>query len=206
MKLVLATRNSDKIREIREALAGLPFEVTSLEAFPRLGEIPEEGATLEENALTKAETVARETGLPALADDTGLEVEALGGRPGVRSSRYAGERATYEDNVRKLLDELSGVPPERRGALFRTVIALAFPEEASRVVEGKCKGTILSEPRGKSGFGYDPVFVPDGGSRSFAEISLAEKNAISHRGKALAAARRLLEERARKGNGAGAAP
>jgi XTP/dITP diphosphohydrolase len=197
MRLVLATRNMDKVKEMREALAGLPFEVTSLEAFPQVGEIPEASETLEENALTKAETVAAETGLPALADDTGLEVEELGGRPGVYSSRYAGEGASYEDNVRKLLMELDGVPPERRGALFRTVIALALPGERSRVVEGKCKGRILAAPRGVSGFGYDPVFTPEGFDRTFAEMTLSEKNAISHRGLALAAARAVLEEIAR---------
>jgi XTP/dITP diphosphohydrolase len=204
MKLVLATRNADKVKEMREALAGLPFEVASLDAFPRVGEIPEEGETLAENALTKAETVAVKTGLPALADDTGLEVDALGGRPGVFSSRYAGEDASYEENVRKLLLELTGVPPERRVALFRTVVALALPGERSRVVEGKCKGEILSAPRGKSGFGYDPVFLPEGFDRTFAEMTLAEKNAISHRGRALAAARALLEEIAGGWRGPGA--
>lgn len=197
MKLVLATRNSDKVREIREALQGLPIDIASLEGYPRIGEIPEEAETLEENALTKAETVARETGLPALADDTGLEVDALGGRPGVRSSRYAGEEATYEDNVRKLLRELDGVPPERRGALFRTVIAVAVPGESSRTVEGRCAGVIETAPRGKSGFGYDPVFLPEGYDCTFAEMSLAQKNRISHRGRALAAARALIEKRLR---------
>ncbi len=195
MKLVLATRNSDKVREIREALQGLPIDIASLEGYPRIGEIPEEAETLEENALTKAETVARETGLPALADDTGLEVDALGGRPGVRSSRYAGEEATYEDNVRKLLKELDGVPPGRRGAVFRTVIAVAVPGERSQTVEGRCAGVIETEPRGRSGFGYDPVFLPEGYGSTFAEMTLAQKNRISHRGRALAAARALIEKR-----------
>ncbi len=195
MKLVLATRNSDKVREIREALQGLPIDIASLEGYPGIGEIPEEAETLEENALTKAETVARETGLPALADDTGLEVDALGGRPGVRSSRYAGEEATYEDNVRKLLKELDGVPPGRRGAVFRTVIAVAVPGESSQTVEGRCAGVIETAPRGRSGFGYDPVFLPEGYESTFAEMTLAQKNRISHRGRALAAARALIEKR-----------
>ncbi len=201
MKLVLATRNSDKVREIREALQGLPIDIASLEDYPRIGEIPEEGETLEENALTKAETVSRETGFTALADDTGLEVDALGGRPGVRSSRYAGEGATYEDNVRKLLQELDGVPAERRGALFRTVIAVAAPGGRSQTVEGRCAGVVETAPRGKSGFGYDPVFQPEGYESTFAEMTLAQKNSISHRGKALAAARALLEKQLRGGAG-----
>ncbi len=197
MKLVLATRNVDKVREIREALNGLPIDIVSLETFPEIGEIPEEGSTLEENALFKAETVASSAGLPALADDTGLEVDALDGRPGVRSSRYAGENATYADNVRKLLEEMRGVPAGKRGAVFRTVIALAAPGEKSRVVEGRCKGVITAAPRGQSGFGYDPVFLPEGRGSTFAEMTLSEKNKISHRGLALAAARRLLKERLR---------
>ena len=199
MKLVLATRNADKVREIREALEGLPIDISSLESYPQIGEIPEEGETLEENALTKAETVARETGFPALADDTGLEVEALGGRPGVRSSRYAGEGATYDDNVRKLLEELGGVPSERRGAVFRTVIAIAAPGKRSQTVEGVCRGVIMTDPRGSSGFGYDPVFTPQGSERTFAQMTLGEKNKISHRGKALAAARQFTFEPATAG-------
>ena len=194
MKLVLATGNADKVKEMREALRGLPIGIVSLDAYPHIGKIPEEGLTLEENARVKAETVARETGLFALADDTGLEVDALGGKPGVRSSRYAGEGASYDDNVRKLLKELSGVPPSRRGAIFRTVVAIASPGEKSRVVEGNCKGVIISGARGESGFGYDPVFMPEGSDMTFAEMTLARKNKISHRGKALAAARGLLEE------------
>lgn len=197
LKLVLATNNKDKVVEIREALEGLPLGILYLGDFPHIGEIPEVGETLEENALAKSETTLRETGLPALADDTGLEVDALDGRPGVYSSRFSGEKATYEDNVKKLLHELDGVPPEERSAIFRTVIAFSFPGEGSRVVEGKCKGTIITEARGKSGFGYDPVFLPDGEDATFAEMTLTRKNEISHRGLALAAARKLLEEKLR---------
>jgi XTP/dITP diphosphohydrolase len=194
LNLVLATRNEDKVREIREALEGLPVSLLSLMDFPQIGEIAETGDTLEENALLKAETVCAATGHVALADDTGLEVDALGGRPGVRSSRYAGESATYEDNVRKLLAEMKEVPPAARGATFRTVIALAFPDGTTKVVEGRCSGVINLEARGKSGFGYDPVFTPEGSKLTFAELTLRQKNAISHRGKALAAARKLLAE------------
>jgi len=192
LRLVLATRNEDKVHEIREALDGLPVGLMSLIELPEIGEIEETGDTLEENALLKAETVSAATGLPALADDTGLEVEALDGRPGVRSSRYAGEDATYEDNVRKLLKEMKGVPPAKRGASFRTVIALVFPGGKSRTVEGYCRGSIELEARGENGFGYDPVFTPEGSSFTFAELTLAQKNAISHRGRAIVAARRLL--------------
>jgi len=202
LRIVFATRNNDKVREIEDALRDLPLSVSCLSDFPHIGEIPEEGATLEENAATKAETASRETGLPALADDTGLEVDALGGRPGVRSSRYAGPRASYEDNVRKLLEELSGVPRDRRGATFRTVVAVAFPGEKTRLVSGECRGTIVEKPRGESGFGYDPVFLPDGSSLTFAEMGLSEKNRISHRGKAVAAARELLRARLEKTGGA----
>lgn len=194
MRLVLATRNEDKVREIREALQGLPISLLSLMDFSQIEEIAETGNTLEENALLKAETVAAATGFPALADDTGLEVEALGGLPGVRSSRYAGEDATYADNVKKLLREMKGVPPAQRGARFRTVIALASPGGESKTVEGSCGGSINIEARGESGFGYDPVFTPEGSRFTFAELTLEQKNAISHRGKALAAARRLIGE------------
>jgi XTP/dITP diphosphohydrolase len=192
LELVLATRNNNKVVEIRKALEGLPIDLLSLMDFPRVGEIDETGDTLEENALLKAETVSGATGLPALADDTGLEVEALGGRPGVRSSRYAGAAATYEDNVRKLLKEMSGVPRAERGACFRTVIALAFPGGKSRTAEGSCRGFIELSARGERGFGYDPVFTPEGSRFTFAELTLEQKNAISHRGRALAAARGLL--------------
>jgi XTP/dITP diphosphohydrolase len=180
---------------MKQALQGLPLDILYLGDFPHIGEIPEEGDTLEANALTKSETALRETGLPSLADDTGLEVDALGGRPGVYSSRYSGPNATYDDNVKKLLGELEGVPLEKRGATFRTVVAVSFPGEESGVVEGKCEGTIITEARGKSGFGYDPVFLPDGKELTFAEMALPEKNKISHRGLALKAARALLEEK-----------
>jgi len=167
--------------------------LVSLLDFPEVGEAVEDGLTLEENAVKKAEWALRKTGLCSLADDTGLEVDALGGRPGVHSSRYAGPGASYADNVRRLLTEMQSVPEGRRGATFRTVVAICFPDEPTRVVEGRCRGRILRRPRGEGGFGYDPVFVPDGETRTFAEMDLAEKNAVSHRGKALAAAREVLE-------------
>ncbi|MDZ7270319.1 MAG: XTP/dITP diphosphatase [candidate division KSB1 bacterium] len=190
-RLVLATRNRDKIREMCQLLADNGWEILSLEQFRDAPEVVEDGATIEANATKKALTVAQFTGLPALADDTALEVDCLGGAPGVYSSRYAGPDASYADNVLKLLRALEGVPEEDRLARFRCVIAIAEGERV-RTVEGVCEGRITTEPRGDGGFGYDPVFlVPDLG-KTFAEMTPAQKNAISHRGKALQKAKALL--------------
>lgn len=192
MKLVLASANIDKAKEIAEILGAALADV---ELVPRpLGvpEVEETGDTLEENARLKAVALVEATGVAAVADDTGLEVDALDGRPGVYSSRFAGEHATYADNVAKLLHEMEDVPPERRTARFRTVALLRHPDGSELVVEGVVRGVISTEARGEAGFGYDPVFVPDGGDgRTFAEMSAAEKHAMSHRGaafRALAAA------------------
>ena len=195
MRIILATANRDKIREMRHALDGLDVEILTRDDYPSLPGVVEDGASLEENARKKARTLADATGLVAIADDTGLEVEALGGEPGVYSSRYAGPGVTYEENVRELLRRMAGVPAGDRGALFRCVIALAEPSGAEILIEGTCEGTILEEPRGTGGFGYDPVFqVPEKG-RTFAEMSVEEKDRISHRGRAMARMRRLIEER-----------
>jgi XTP/dITP diphosphohydrolase len=182
-RLVLATRNADKVAEIREILDLRNGELKSLLDFPDLRDIEETGRTLEANALIKAREGFRMTGTPCLADDTGLEVDALGGAPGVYSSRYAGEAATYADNVRKILSVMKDVPEGKRSARFRCVVALKA-EGREEWVEGACEGVILPEPRGAGGFGYDPVFfVPETG-KTLAEMSLDEKNAISHRGMA----------------------
>lgn len=192
--LVLATNNRDKVRELAHSLVGLPLRVRALKDLGDWPEVEETGQTLAENALLKARAGLERTGLACLADDTGLEVDALGGEPGVRSSRYAGEDVTYAQNVDKLLRELQGVPAEARTARFRCVIALVDPDGRERLVEGVAEGRILSERQGSGGFGYDPVFwVPETG-RTFAEMTLEEKQACSHRGKALEAARRVLEE------------
>lgn len=183
-RLVLATHNKDKVKEFHDLLAGLDIEVVSLDAFPAVGEIKEDGETLEENALIKAREVHRVTGLPSLADDTGLEVFYLNGAPGVFSSRYAGEHATYEDNVRKLLRDLGGVPPRRRRAQFRCVLAYVGADRSEHLVEGVCGGVMTESPRGTNGFGYDPVFLPEGHAGTFGELSAEEKNAISHRARA----------------------
>lgn len=181
-RLVIASKNNDKIAEIEAVLtsAGLADTVVRGLDWP---EVEETGATLEENALLKARSVARATGLPALGDDTGLEVAALDGKPGVHTARYAGEMATYEQNYTKLLRELSDV--EDRRAWFRTVVALVFPDGSEVVASGQVDGEIAREPRGESGFGYDPVFVVDG--RTFSELADGEKNSMSHRARALRA-------------------
>lgn len=191
-RLVLATHNRDKIREMHDVLMHLPIAILSLDNFPNMPEVEEDGETLEDNATKKAVALQSYTGMPALADDTGLFVDALDGRPGVRSSRYAGEDASYQDNVRKLLTEMQQIPPENRRARFRTVMAFADGNEV-KLVEGVCEGHIALAPSGDGGFGYDPVFVVEGGSRTLAEMTLAEKNTISHRGHALRAAKKILE-------------
>jgi len=187
LRLVLATANPDKATEIGELLrAELGPRVELLERPASLPDVEETGETLEKNARLKAQAVVEATGLAALADDTGLEVAALGGAPGVRSARYAGPAGRYSDNLAKLLAELGGAPDRR--ARFRTVALVAFPDGSELVGIGEVAGEIAATPRGTGGFGYDPVFVPDeGDGRSFAEMSPAEKHAVSHRGRALRA-------------------
>jgi XTP/dITP diphosphohydrolase len=177
----LATANPDKAREISDLLS-------SHQLLPRPASVPEiseTGTTLSENALLKARVLVAATGEPAVADDTGLEVDALDGAPGLYSARFAGEHASYADNVAKLLRALDGVPPGRRGARFRTVAVAAWPGGRHEEAEGIVAGTIALTPRGHGGFGYDPIFVPDeGDGRTFAEMTAGEKHAISHRGRA----------------------
>jgi XTP/dITP diphosphohydrolase len=184
VRLVLATANPDKAVEIAALLDGSGFEVVPRPADAP--EVEETGDTLEGNARLKALAIVAATGEGAVADDTGLEVDALGGRPGVWAARYAGEGATYADNVAKLLAELEGVDDRR--ARFRTVALACFPDGRQVVGEGGVDGHIARKPRGTAGFGYDPVFVPDGGDgRTFAEMTAAEKAAVSHRGRAFRA-------------------
>ena len=181
---VLATANAHKAEELRAVLGEL--DVQLLARPSGVADVDETEDTLEGNALLKARTLVNATGLAALADDTGLFVDALGGRPGVHSARYAGETATDEDNVAKLLGELSGESSDKRTARFRTVIAVAYPGGDSFCVEGVLEGVIAESPRGDGGFGYDPVFIPrDSDGQTLAELSSAQKNAISHRGNAL---------------------
>lgn len=186
MKLVLATRNRGKVREIAGYLSDAGLEVLSLDEVSVPG-VDEVGETLLENAKLKAVSAMEATGLWALGEDTGLEVDALGGAPGVRSARYAGEKASDEENNSKLLAELAGVPEAERRARFRTVMVLVSPDGGLWTTEGSCEGVILTEPRGQGGFGYDPLFwVPEAG-RTLAELTVEEKDAVSHRGKALQA-------------------
>jgi XTP/dITP diphosphohydrolase len=192
MLLVVASRNPDKLVELCHALAGLDLEIRSAAEFPEVPEVAETGSTLEENALLKARAIHEATGALALADDTGLEVDALGGAPGVASARFAGPEQSYARNVEKLLTLMERVPDERRHARFRTVIALRFPEGREEVVEGVCEGTILRERRGGGGFGYDPLFFVPPLGKTFAELTLEEKNRVSHRGRAMRKAPALL--------------
>lgn len=195
--IVLASRNKHKIKELRETLSPLGIELKSTYDFPNLEEVEEDADTLEGNALKKARYVHEQTGFPALSDDTGLEVDALNGRPGVFSARYAGENASDQENVDKLLDELAGLPMERRGAQFRTVAALVT-DEGFHTFEGVCRGTIRTKERGNGGFGYDPVFIPAGYKKTFAELDPEIKNEISHRGKAIMKFFEWLKEKAVK--------
>jgi XTP/dITP diphosphohydrolase len=191
-ELVLATRNPDKGRELEALLSDLGIKIRTLAEFPDAPEVIEDGETCRANAIKKAVTIARHTGLPTVADDTGLMVEALDGRPGVHAARYAGAHATYEDNWRKLLHELEGVPRERRGARFVTVAALARSPSEVDVVEGELFGRIAEAPAGSQGFGYDPVFlVPDLG-KTLAQLTAEEKNRVSHRARAFAKVKELL--------------
>jgi XTP/dITP diphosphohydrolase len=192
-QLVLATHNRDKAREISALLSDLGVEVLTLDAFPQIGPIVEDAGTLEGNALLKANAVGRSARLPALGDDTGLEVHSLYGEPGIRSSRYAGEHATYAENVAKLIANMKGFPPRRRAARFRCVLAFVAPGIGPRTVEGICRGDILEKQRGIGGFGYDPLFLPKGFDTTLAEMDLSLKNKISHRGLAIQAMLPILK-------------
>ena len=183
MQIVLATHNKGKMSEINNLLSS-SIKVLTLDHFPNIKEIPETGKTLKENAFIKARTVFKMTGLPSLADDTGLEVEALGGDPGVFSARYAGEQASYQDNCEKLLKNMMRVPKENREAKFRTVIAYK-DDNRELSCDGSVKGEIAQSPKGIFGFGYDSVFYYPPLEKTFAELSEEEKNSISHRGRAL---------------------
>lgn len=181
--LVVATRNKGKSREIKALLRDFPVEVRDLNDFGPIPEVEEDGKTFEENAYKKASFTAKVLGLPALADDSGLEVEALGGRPGVLSARFAGPHATDEENNAKLLKELEGV--QNRKARFCCVLSIAVPTGFALTYEGVCEGEIVREPRGTNGFGYDPLFYYPPLGKTFAEMTMEEKSRVSHRGRAL---------------------
>ncbi|MFU8858841.1 MAG: RdgB/HAM1 family non-canonical purine NTP pyrophosphatase [Cyclonatronaceae bacterium] len=191
--VLVASKNPHKIAEITAILAGTGVSVLSGIEYPDLPDVDETGSSLEENALLKAETIFRVSGLSCIADDTGLEVDALNGAPGVYSARYAGPGANYSDNVEKLLGEMARVPPGKRAARFRTVIVLKTDSD-TRIFHGVCEGEILVEPAGSGGFGYDPVFRPIGYQESFAQMDASEKNRISHRGRAIQKLNDYLKE------------
>ncbi|NVM22787.1 MAG: XTP/dITP diphosphatase [Desulfobacterales bacterium] len=182
--LVLATRNQGKTREIQGLLRGFPVEIKNLDDFGPIPEVEEDGATFDDNAYKKAAFTAKVLGLPALADDSGLEVEALGGAPGVHSARYAGPSATDADNNAKLLRDMEGKTD--RAASFACVISVAVPSGVALTYEGRCEGLIAEVPAGDNGFGYDPLFYYPPLDRTFAQLSAEEKNQVSHRAKALA--------------------
>lgn len=184
--LLIATKNAGKIKELKELTANLPLRISDLSEFPNVVEPEETGATFIENASLKARYYAAQTGVAALADDSGLEVAALGGAPGIFSARYAGDAASDADRIEKLLEELKRTPEENRRARF--VCAAAFAGETGEIkftAEGVCDGKIIFEPRGENGFGYDPIFVPDGFVETFGELSDTVKRQISHRARAI---------------------
>lgn len=190
--IVIASHNQGKIKELKLLLADTNLKLLSLADFLEIGPIAETGQTFRENARQKAATVARATGLVAIADDSGLEVDALQGAPGVYSARFAGEEANDEANNAKLLRCLSQIPEGKRTARFRSVIAIAKPSGECYFAEGICEGSIGFHPKGNNGFGYDPLFIVQGDNRTLAELSIEEKNKISHRGKALRKAKDIL--------------
>ncbi len=192
MILIFATHNRDKVREISAILDGLPVDVRTADDYPDFPETIEDGATCEENALKKAREMCEFSGHPAIADDTGLYVDALDGAPGIYAARFAGEDVTYEDNYRKLLREMDSFPEGDRTAYFATIAALVLPDGREFVAEGRLNGRITRQPRGEGGFGYDPVFeLPDG--RTLAQIGAGEKNRISHRAEAFRKMRNIIE-------------
>jgi XTP/dITP diphosphohydrolase len=192
-RLVLATRNASKVVELRRILdqvelpGGEPIELVGMEAYPDLADVVETGVTFAENALLKAHAVAQATGLAAIADDSGLAVDVLGGSPGVFSARWSGRHGDDIANLRLLLAQLGDVPEQHRGAHFACAAAFARPDGKEHVEHGQLPGTLIREPRGTNGFGYDPILVPEGGTRTCAELTAAEKDAISHRGRAFRA-------------------
>jgi XTP/dITP diphosphohydrolase len=194
MQIVLATRNQHKQQELVALLGGLDITIRTLDDFPEAPEVVEDGDTCEANAMKKAVEIARHTGLPAVADDTGLEVDALGGRPGAFAARYAGEHATYDDNCRKLLRELEGIPPGQRTARFITVAAIALPGGKTMSAKGILEGVIAESVVGSNGFGYDPVFIIPEHGQTLGQLPPDVKNRISHRARAFAQAKTLLRQ------------
>jgi XTP/dITP diphosphohydrolase len=193
LQVIVATQNRGKVREIKKVLKGLGLQILSLNDFPKAPQVEEDGKSFLENALKKARFYSRYFGRLTLADDSGLEVDVLKGQPGIYSARYAGEGASTPQNNRKLLKEMEVVPLAKRGAQFKCVLAVVSPEGKEVVVEGSCRGRIGFKEVGKKGFGYDPLFILPSYGKTMAQLSLEEKNRISHRGKALRKLRKIIE-------------
>jgi XTP/dITP diphosphohydrolase len=194
-KLLIASNNQHKANEIKEVLKDLDIELLKLDDLDIKITVDEVGETLEENSFLKAFEIFKAANMPVIADDTGLFVDALGGKPGIHSARYAGVNATYEDNCRKLLFELKNISVENRGSEFKTVICLFIDPGKHLYFEGNCKGNIREEGKGDNGFGYDPLFIPEGFDKTFAEMDSEEKNAVSHRAKALLKLKSFLSQK-----------
>lgn len=194
-EIMIATKNRGKVKEFRDLFASRGVDVKSLVDYPNIEDIEETGVTFAENAQIKAETIAKKLHIPVIADDSGLAIDYLDGRPGVYSARYAGEHKNDLDNLNKVLDELAAVPDEQRTARFHCALALAIPGEKTQIVEGTCEGIITDKPIGENGFGYDPIFFVSEKGKTMAELSKDEKNQISHRGNALRKLDKLLMER-----------
>tara|TARA_B100002052_G_scaffold290652_1_gene309553 strand:- start:12964 stop:13560 length:597 start_codon:yes stop_codon:yes gene_type:complete len=184
MKIILATHNIDKCKELQKSLNNPSIDIVTLKAYPTIGEIVEDGQTLTENAFIKSRTVFKLTNIPTISDDTGLFVDALGGKPGIYSARYAGENSTYLDNVNKLLYDMSNVKKSLRSATFKTVVTYVS-KDLELVAEGSVKGFITEKPKGENGFGYDSIFNVEELNKTFAEMTMNEKKSISHRARAI---------------------
>ncbi|GBE32953.1 non-canonical purine NTP pyrophosphatase [bacterium BMS3Bbin05] len=193
MRIILATKNRGKIKEINAVLSGTGIEFAGLDLYPDMKDVVEDGITFHENAFKKARAVFDHTGIKCVSEDSGLEVDALNGAPGIYSSRFASENASDSENIGKLINDLTGVPYEKRTARFVSVFCLYDGREA-RYFEGSVRGHIIDSPRGTSGFGYDPLFVPDGYEKTFAELGSEVKNKISHRAKAISGLKEFLEK------------
>ena len=193
LEVIVATRNKGKIREIRDALKGSDLRIYALSDFPDVPEIEEDGNSFAENALKKARFYSKVFGKLTIADDSGLEVDSLKGLPGIYSARYAGERASAQENNQKLLRELQGIPISKRGAGFKCIIAVRSPDGREAIAEGSCRGRIGFKEKGRKGFGYDPLFILPKERKTMAELSLEEKNRVSHRGRALRKIRKIIK-------------
>jgi len=192
--VIVATQNRGKLREIRSVLKDLGFKIRGLMDFKNLPEVEEDGKSFVENGLKKARFYCQLLGKLTIADDSGLEVDALGGRPGIYSARYAGEKASDEENRKKLLQALGGIPISKRAAAFKCAIAMVSPDGWELVTEGRCRGRIGFKEVGRKGFGYDPIFILPQYGKTMAQLSLKEKNRISHRGRALRKLKKLLKD------------